>query len=115
MFFSRYKCKCGDNASWFYMPYKIGKVKKDNYYCDICIDRGCSCQVINMDYSNRELYTEQYKDELGRHFPCMEYDYLGFPGSYGRNQLEDWFIIVYYTIINFVNSYSRKFWNKNIL
>lgn len=48
-------------ATWYYMP--NGKY----YYCDNCVSRGCSC--------NEDDDGNQLKDEFGRSYPCVEYDY----------------------------------------
>jgi hypothetical protein len=59
------KChKCKEEAQWCYSPHP----DPDNYYCDDCIPRGCSCM--------RDLETDEFlTDDLGRPWPCCEYDY----------------------------------------
>ena len=56
------KCfKCDKHAVWCYMP---SQQNDGDYYCDDCIPRGCSCNIINSTVE-KEIY-EYYKDELGR-------------------------------------------------
>lgn len=55
--------KCNNKAVWFYMP------SSDIQYCDDCVPRGCSCNIIE------ESCDEQETDELARQFPCCEYMY----------------------------------------
>lgn len=41
-----HRCSCcGNKAVWLYMPGRIGKV----YYCDECVPRGCSCNLLNLE------------------------------------------------------------------
>lgn len=70
--------KCGSMAVWFYMP---GHESENDYYCDDCVPRGCSCNFIHIDgeenfdqLTNEEKYA-QHKDEQDRFLPCCEYDY----------------------------------------
>ena len=58
--------KCPNQAVWHYTPSDAEK-----YYCDLCIKRGCDCNII--DPYGFDL--EEYKDEQGRLLPCCEYDY----------------------------------------
>lgn len=58
-------CKCGATATWVYMPWMSSP---DSYYCDACVERGCSCTI---DYVTGKLRL----DELGREQPCCEYNY----------------------------------------
>ncbi len=68
------KCfKCNKHAVWCYMP---SQQNDGDYYCDDCIPRGCSCNIINSTVE-KEIY-EYYKDELGRDLPCCEYDFCDF-------------------------------------
>jgi len=41
----KYKCvKCGKLATWCYMPgFASSESEKDDYLCDDCVPRGCSC------------------------------------------------------------------------
>ena len=40
----KYKCtRCGELATWCYMPGFSGREAKDAYLCDECVPRGCSC------------------------------------------------------------------------
>jgi hypothetical protein len=61
------KCqKCGKLAVWEYAPSDgVGS------YCDECVPRGCSCNVI--DHRDESPDAEQDRDELGRLMPCVEY------------------------------------------
>jgi hypothetical protein len=60
------KCsKCKSTAIWNYSP---GKDCDDNYFCDGCVPRGCSCNL-------NEDGEEEYLDDLGRQLPCCEYDF----------------------------------------
>lgn len=62
----KYKCcKCDKTAVWCYIP---GQEGKDDYYCDDCVRRGCSC---NID----PVTLVEDTDEKGRLFPCCEYLY----------------------------------------
>lgn len=59
------KCdECDNKAVWLYMP---GTAQ----YCDNCVPRGCSCNVIDYD----AIVLEESKDEFGRLYPCVEYCY----------------------------------------
>lgn len=59
---NKHKChKCDSMAIWFYAPHK-----KENYYCDVHVPRGCSCNI-NPDTLEEDL------DEQGRLYPCCEY------------------------------------------
>lgn len=64
---------CGQLATWLYMP---GEGGKDDYYCDSCVSRGCSCNI------DHETGVEDL-DEHGRQLPCCEYLYRaeGFDGD----------------------------------
>ncbi len=46
---------CGALQAWCYMP------DPAEYYCDVCVPRGCSC----MD--------DEGLDEHGREYPCIEF------------------------------------------
>ena len=70
---NKIKCfKCGLIATWYYMPWSELKNENESYFCDDCISRGCSCNII--DFSD-PLAFEEEKDELGRLLPCCEYSY----------------------------------------
>ena len=74
-----YKCnKCNNMAVWYYMPDDKPRHKdypNNKYYCDNCVARGCSCNMVGYpEYVEGDTY-EYYKDELGRDLPCIEYDY----------------------------------------
>ena len=58
--------KCNEKlAVWHYMPMTT---RKDIYFCDDCVPRGCSCNIpINS--------SEEERDEQGRLLPCCEYWY----------------------------------------
>ena len=55
--------KCSNKAIWFYMP------SFDIQYCDNCVPRDCSCNMIDEESDEQEV------DELGRKYPCCEYIY----------------------------------------
>ena len=63
----KHKCfKCPKMAVWWYMP---GRQNSDSdYYCDNCVSRGCSCNIIP-DTEEEEI------DDQGRFLPCCEYDH----------------------------------------
>lgn len=59
----KYLCdQCKTLAVWNYAP-----GSGDTYCCDSCVPRGCSC---NLDEDNIEPL-----DDLGREYPCCEWDY----------------------------------------
>jgi hypothetical protein len=59
------KCfNCTNKSVWQYVP---GKPSPSNYYCDLHVPRGCSCNLLEDGSENL--------DELGRSYPCCEYDY----------------------------------------
>lgn len=63
--------KCPAMAVWYYAPTPTAN---DSYYCDACVHRGCSCNLIA--YGDEEGSSdEQFKDDQGRLLPCCEYDY----------------------------------------
>ena len=67
---NKYKCyKCNNMAVWYYMP---APDSTNNYYCDTCVSRGCSCNAIGFE---DDPNMEYYKDQFGRDLPCIEYDY----------------------------------------
>lgn len=37
-------CDCGKEAVWLYMPSYEGTQRND-FYCDDCVARGCSCNM----------------------------------------------------------------------
>lgn len=87
-------CDCGKVATWLYMPgFKDGR----NFVCDECVNRGCECNHNYCDVNSyhppldspelpdgeegvdwKWIETDKvwcYIDELGREYPCCEYDY----------------------------------------
>ena len=74
------KCfKCSKIAVYYYLPRN-----EDEYYCEDCISRGCSCQC--------DFDTDEYLlDDLGRKLPCVEYDYseFGYDNDDWEKFLED--------------------------
>lgn len=66
---------CGNLAVWELVP-------SDSYgeYCDACVPRGCSCNLI--DFANPKA-RKQHRDDKGRLLPCCEYWFWeeGFPAS----------------------------------
>lgn len=56
-------------AIWYYMPYFANKNEDEHYFCDDCVPRGCSCNLISEDDDKEQL------DERGRLLPCVEYGY----------------------------------------
>jgi len=83
------KCDvCKENmAVWLYMP---SSTREDNFFCEECVPRGCSCgrEYLDMeDYDNTPpedktlwKWIEVDKiwagvDEKGREWPCCEYSY----------------------------------------
>lgn len=58
-------CECNSVAVWQYAPITD---RKDIYFCDEHVSRGCSC---NVNYETGE----ELKDKLGRFLPCCEYNY----------------------------------------
>lgn len=100
------KCDCGKDAAWIYMP---GGKDGNNFFCDDCVPRGCTC---NYRYTKSELaetppkdktkwkwivfkdvpdYVDTpegeiwvYLDEKGRESPCCEFEY----DSEGFDELE---------------------------
>ena len=49
-------CKCKVNlAIWLYMPSDREDTKiEDNFFCDECVLRGCSCNDIQVNYYDFE-------------------------------------------------------------
>ncbi len=68
-------CSCGVKARWLYMPSYSG-VQKNDYYCEDCVPRGCSCNMEpvdgDADNTNPDNWA-QVLDDKGRPFPCCEY------------------------------------------
>ncbi len=67
-----FKCKFA-MATWYYVPCsESGEDESSDYWCDKCVNRGCSCQA---DEDGIDVL-----DGLGRRLPCIEYDEdpLGF-------------------------------------
>ena len=78
------KCfKCRNIAVWVYAP--RGNSPGD-YYCDDCVSRGCSCNLIHFEEDegyellSDDQKSEELKDNSGRLLPCCEfwYDKEGF-------------------------------------
>lgn len=70
-------CRCSMKAVWFYLPWSEGKIRRDHYFCEACVRRGCSCNLIT-DPGEGDIGMqtgEQYKDDQGRLLPCIEYDF----------------------------------------
>lgn len=75
--------KCDDLlAVWWYMPEFADGSR--GYYCDACIPRGCSCNIISAketdlsipsDYSLNEDGDYECFESNGRRLPCCEYGY----------------------------------------
>lgn len=59
--------KCDRMAVWDYAP-KDG----DLSYCDECVPRGCSCNLLCPDDGHDG---EQEHDDQDRELPCVEYDF----------------------------------------
>lgn len=57
---------CSQLAVWEYGP-----SDGTGAYCDACIPRGCSCNII--DYGGKSR--RQHRDSRGRLLPCCEYDF----------------------------------------
>lgn len=68
---TKHKCyKCEAIATWLYVPCnEFGENDLNDYWCDNCVSRGCSCNTI--DLSGEE--PEEYTDNQGRLLPCCEY------------------------------------------
>lgn len=87
----KHKCiKCNQLAIWYYVPWSKKKIELEAYYCDDCISRGCSCNVISFNPNPDDPASyEQYKDEQERLLPCCEYDWDGDGFSLNRFCGED--------------------------
>lgn len=71
-------CDCGDVAVWMYAP-GHGEDFND-FYCEKCVPRGCSCQLEPVDGDYDNLNSDNWVnavDELGRLLPCVEFFYIG--------------------------------------
>lgn len=67
------KCSlCIKDAEWHYAP---STKRRDLYFCDRCVPRGCSCNVVDLDDNNTNA--EQFRDAENRLLPCVEYDFVG--------------------------------------
>jgi len=80
---------CWQPATWYYDPYYDEKVEIENYYCDSCVPRGCSCnQYCIVDWhechtwglTQEEIEKENIQildrlDSEWRKLPCCEYLY----------------------------------------
>ena len=91
---SKIKCDCGNLATWIYMPTND---MKHPFWCDDCVNRGCSCNYMHVgpgnDYADgypdlsedgkegvnwkwvEKNKTWVHLDEKGREWPCCEYDF----------------------------------------
>ena len=58
-------CKCNKFATWIYEPGHSICQPEDNYFCDDCVSRGCSCYLFGE--------FEEIRDSKGRLMPCMEF------------------------------------------
>lgn len=88
-------CKCGKKSVWVYLPgYSSGE---SPFHCEDCVPRGCSCNHRYVDVNAYHPPLDEpdipdgvegidwkwvdlgkiwcYIDELGREYPCVEYDY----------------------------------------
>ena len=82
-----YLCNCGKPSFWLYMPSSADK--RNPFYCDDCVPRGCSCNQYHLnesDFDSRPKADEKVKwieenkiwvrlDEKDRQYPCVEFDY----------------------------------------
>lgn len=84
------KCNCGKKAVWVYMPGFSGENAND-YICDDCIHRGCSCNNQRIEYDQLPEETQiegidwkwvgkdhkewTHLDEKQREYPCCEFEY----------------------------------------
>ena len=88
------KCDCGKLATWTYMP---SNIMAHPFWCDDCVNRGCSCNHNHVgssydfqdgepDLSEDGVEGVNWKwikkgkiwatiDEKGREWPCCEFDY----------------------------------------
>lgn len=87
---SNIKCKCSAMAVWCYDP-----GRSDNYYCDNCVCRGCSCMYDENDIPKL--------DERGRLLPCIEYSF-NINGFYKIDTMEEHMQ---------AEEYLKELWNKN--
>lgn len=93
---NKHLCSCGKLAVWLYMP---GGSSDNPFYCEDCVDRGCSCNehpIVDEHYhppggvhpttddgiEGRDwIWVDEEKtrwthvDEMGRKYPCCEYDH----------------------------------------
>lgn len=97
-------------AVYYYMPSYKGKIEAEEYFCDDCVPRGCSCEENHVDPNayGPEPLSEPYLpkgiegvdwkwiekdkiwcsiDEKGRQYPCCEfmYDEDGFEKDEDEN------------------------------
>lgn len=73
------RCDCGNIAVWLYMPSYSGEQHND-FYCDDCVPRGCSCNMEPIDGNHENLAEDNWAepvDDKGRKYPCCEYSYIG--------------------------------------
>lgn len=82
-------CECWQLATWYYDPCYDEKIEQENYYCDNCVSRGCTCNqycIIDwQEYHTGGLTQEEIEKEKiqildrldaeGRKIPCCEYLY----------------------------------------
>jgi hypothetical protein len=52
-FINRERCECKKIATYYYMPSYTGKKEEDNYFCEDCVPRGCSCE---WTYASKDAY-----------------------------------------------------------
>ena len=69
---------CPALAVWMYAP---TTTRKDIYFCDEPVPRGCTCNPV--DFTNPN--SPQETDEQGREIPCVEYWYD--EGGYVKEEL----------------------------
>jgi len=76
--------KCNNRlAVWRYIP-----GEDNDCFCDICVPRGCSCNIMHEDKLDingdlvpllgKDGYYLEDTDNMGRLLPCCEYDYEQF-------------------------------------
>lgn len=52
----------------------------NDFYCDDCVPRGCSCNMEPVDGNPENLAEDNWVepvDDKGRKYPCCEYSYIG--------------------------------------
>lgn len=94
------KCDCGKLATWVYMP-GYSDEDANEFSCDDCVSRGCSCNNRHTGNDGDRLPTEEdgiegvdwiwvekgiewtVIDEKGRQYPCCEF-------YYDEENFKDW-------------------------